>query len=203
MHQLLLFVLASLTLNLVPGPDMLYILARTVSQDKQAGLLSTAGISTGLLFHTLAAASGLSLIILQSAIAFTAVKLLGAGYLIFMGIKMLLAKKERQQQGIFIPLKMSRFKIFKQGFLTNVLNPKISIFFIAFLPQFVETDRSNIFLQMTMLGLVFIVTGTLVNATVVLLAARFKALITNSYFKTLQEKITGVILVALGIKVAW
>ena len=202
MHILLLFILASLTLNLLPGPDMLYIMARTISHDKRAGLLSSAGISTGLIIHTIAAATGLSLIILQSALAFMLVKFIGAGYLIFLGIKMITTKNNIELDVKNIS-KLDGLKVYKQGFLTNLFNPKIIIFFMAFLPQFIQQKQEHVFYQFILFGLLFIFTGTCVNTVVVLMSDKIRKYIsTKNIYKVFQEKITGLILIGLGIKLA-
>jgi threonine/homoserine/homoserine lactone efflux protein len=201
-HILLLFILASLTLNLLPGPDMLYIMARTISHNKRAGLLSSAGISTGLIIHTFAAATGLSLIILQSALAFMLVKFIGAGYLIFLGIKLILAKNN-VELNIKEISKLGGLKIYKQGFLTNLFNPKIIIFFMAFLPQFIQPRQEHVFCQFILFGFLFIFTGTCVNALVVLMSDKIRKYIsTKNIYKVFQEKITGLILIGIGIKLA-
>jgi len=201
-HSVLLFVFASLMLNLLPGPDMLYIIARTLSDDKRAGLIFTAGVSTGLMIHTLAATTGLSFIILQSAIAFTVIKLMGATYLIYMGCKMMFSDSDKRITESTIA-KSSAIKVYQQGFLTNVLNPKVAVFFIAFLPQFVQPQRGHVSLQLMIFSILFIMTGTCVNAAVALLSNRIKDfLTTDTKFQRIQENVSGGILIAMGITLA-
>ncbi len=200
-HDLIPFILASLTINLIPGPDMLFVLARTLSDHKRGGMLSTVGISTGLLLHTLAAASGLSLIILHSAIAFKAIKILGASYLIYLGIKFLLSKTVHQNIANEQNCVRSNGLIFKQGLITNLFNPKVIVFFLAFLPQFVVPTQGHIMYQFIELGLLFVVTGTCVNILVVLFSHQLKTTFGGKQsLKNLPERIAGVILITLGIK---
>src|SRR3954469_23997411 len=154
-HHLGLFVVTGLLLNLTPGQDTLYIVGRTLSQGKRAGLLSVLGITSGSVIHTLAAAFGLSAILATSAMAFTIVKLAGAAYLMYLGIRMLLDRSAA-------PTIAHEFRreddaaIYRAGLLTNVLNPKVALFFMAFLPQFVDPASGSRILSFLFLGAVFI-----------------------------------------------
>lgn len=159
-QDLLLFMLSGLLLNMIPGPDSLLIMARSASQGWRAGSAAALGIGAGTLVHILAAALGLSALLATSATAFTLVKLLGACYLLYMGLSMLLAKgRERAQPQALKPQRLAR--TFAQGFLTNVLNPKVALFFLAFVPQFIRPDAPDKALAFVFLGLVFNLNGML------------------------------------------
>ncbi|EKE68095.1 LysE family translocator [Gallaecimonas xiamenensis] len=159
-QDLLLFMLSGLLLNMIPGPDSLLIMARSASQGWRAGSAAALGIGAGTLVHILAAALGLSALLATSATAFTLVKLLGACYLLYMGLSMLLAKgREKAQPHALKPQRLAR--TFAQGFLTNVLNPKVALFFLAFVPQFIRPDAPDKALAFVFLGLVFNLNGML------------------------------------------
>jgi threonine/homoserine/homoserine lactone efflux protein len=195
------FALTGLLLNLTPGNDMIYVIARSSGQGIKAGVISALGIGGGCIVHILAAVIGLSAIIAQSAIAFDIIKYAGAAYLIYLGIKSLLSKKKKF--AINKLEEISYNKIFWQGVITNVLNPKVALFFLAFLPQFIDINSGNTTLQILFLGTWFNVVGTLVNILVALLFGKLGAWLSSSpEFVQWQERITGVLLIALGIKVA-
>ena len=159
-HDFGLFLAAGILLNLTPGPDTAYILGRSIAQGREAGVASALGICVGSIFHSCAAALGLSAILATSAVAFAAIKLLGGAYLIFLGIKMLL---DRQRQ-LSLPSNFRRrttIAAFRQGVCTNVLNPKVALFFLAFLPQFIDPASNMKLLAFLALGLTFVTTGTI------------------------------------------
>jgi RhtB (resistance to homoserine/threonine) family protein len=159
-HHFELFVVAGILLNLTPGPDTAYILGRSIAQGRDAGIASALGICVGSLFHTCATALGLSAILATSAVAFTAIRLLGGAYLIFLGIKMLLHRMIE----LTLPSNFQRrttAAAFRQGVLTNVLNPKVALFFLAFLPQFIDSASNMKTLAFLALGLTFVTTGTI------------------------------------------
>lgn len=197
-----LFIVAGLLLNAMPGPDTFYILARTVAQGRKAGILSVLGISTGCFVHTIAAALGLSAILVASSTAFMVVKLCGACYLIYLGVRMFFESSKPDM--IDSNLKpASRRAIFGQAVLTNVLNPKVAVFFLAFLPQFISSTADGTFFPLLFLGLVFIVNGTIYCMLLVLFASavidRFKA---SQRTTTLLKRATGALFVGLGAKLA-
>ncbi|HUR45335.1 MAG TPA: LysE family translocator [Candidatus Saccharimonadales bacterium] len=198
-----LFIITGLLLNMIPGPNTFYILARTVAQGRRAGILSALGISAGCLVHTVAAALGLSAILVSSATAFTIVKLCGAGYLVYLGLQMLFHSSGQQSASASTLQLASGRATFAQAVLTNVLNPKVAVFFLAFLPQFVSTGTQKTFLPFLFLGLVFIVNGTLYCMLLVLFASalslRFKA---SRRMATLLKRATGGLFVGLGFKLA-
>lgn len=197
-----MFVLTGLLLNLTPGNDMLYVIARSSGQGTKAGVISAIGIGAGCVVHILAAVLGLSALIAQSATAFDIIKYVGAAYLVYLGVKSLLSKKhsikiDESRQNL------SYKKIFWQGFITNVLNPKVALFFLAFLPQFINIHKGIASLQILFLGTWFDFVGTIVNVLVALLFGKVGVLLSTSpKFVQWQERITGTVLIALGIKVA-
>ena len=196
------FALAALMLNLTPGNDMLYVAARSTSQGVKAGIISSLGIMVGCLVHVVAAVIGISAIIAGSAVAFNIMKYLGAGYLIYLGIRSVLSK--RKSIVVRRELKpLSNRKIFLQGVITNVLNPKVALFFLAFLPQFIHPESKSAHWQILFLGIWFDAGGTLVNIIVAMLFGKIgKWLSQSPRFVQWQERITGIMLIALGIKVA-
>lgn len=196
------FALTGLLLNLTPGNDMLYVIARSSGQGIKAGVVSALGIGAGCIVHILAAVIGLSALIAQSAVAFDIIKYIGAAYLIYLGVKSILSKKKPLVIHKHLQ-KFSHQKIFWQGVFTNVLNPKVALFFLAFLPQFINIHQGNPSLQILFLGAWFDVSGTLVNVLVALLFGKIGAWLSKSpTFVQWQERITGVLLIGLGIKVA-
>jgi threonine/homoserine/homoserine lactone efflux protein len=196
-----LFIITGLLLNMIPGPDTLYILGRTVAQGRRAGILSALGISTGCFVHTLAAALGLSAILVTSAKAFMVVKLCGAAYLIYLGVQMLWPSSRKEAPGEPVLTPARGRTVFAQAVLTNVLNPKVAVFFLAFLPQFVSTTGT--FLPFLFLGLVFVVNGTIYCMLLVLFAStltrKFKA---SQRTATFLKRVTGGLFVGLGLKLA-
>lgn len=195
-----LFLSISILINLSPGPDMLYTAARSLSQGTGAGMYSAIGIFTGCLFHIAAATFGLSAIIAQSAFWFGLIKYTGAGYLIFLGLISLFNKKETRTEIAKLSM-LSGKKIFFQAMITNLLNPKVAIFFLSFLPQFINPASAHIKEQIIFLGLWFAVQGTLILMMVALLTGYFSRLLKqNKTFWKWQEKFTGIILLGLGIR---
>jgi threonine/homoserine/homoserine lactone efflux protein len=200
--DLALFVVSGLLLNITPGPDTLYIVARTASQGWRAGAVAALGIGTGLFVHTLAAAVGLSAVLAASAAAFIIVKWAGAAYLVYVGVSLLLARP-----AIHPPapaLHAAELKtVFLQGFLTNILNPKVALFFLAFLPQFVDPGAANKALAFLFLGFVFNVNGTLWNLFVAWSAARVASRIDGSGgFALWLNRTVGALFLYLGLRLA-
>jgi threonine/homoserine/homoserine lactone efflux protein len=141
-HNYWLFIVSGLLLNITPGQDTLYIVGRSISQGRRAGVLSVLGISTGCLVHTLAAAFGLSAVLAASSEAFMAVKFIGAAYLVYLGFQMILSRASPPRQ-LTTGQPARGWMIYRQGILTNVLNPKVALFFLAFLPQFIESGSNT------------------------------------------------------------
>lgn len=199
--NLLLFVTASLALLLVPGPAVLYIMTRSIDQGRKAGLISVAGIHSGTLVHILAAALGLSAILLSSALAFDLVKYLGAAYLIYLGVKKLLGKDESDATETL--QKQSLKQIYKQGVIVNVLNPKTALFFFAFLPQFVDPTHGSVSLQILLLGLIFVGLGAITDSSYAVVSSLLAGRLRESRrFKQVQRYVSGTVFVGLGITAA-
>jgi threonine/homoserine/homoserine lactone efflux protein len=167
--SLWLFVAAGLALNLTPGPDLLYITARSLAQGWRAGAASAFGIAAGCLVHTAAAALGISLLLRSSAFAYDALRLAGAAYLLYLGVQALRSPTGAAALQKVEPASMR--KVFWQGFATNVLNPKVALFFLAFLPQFADPARGAFALQIAVLGAIFIFNGLWVCLAVARTAA--------------------------------
>jgi RhtB (resistance to homoserine/threonine) family protein len=195
-----LFLSVSLLINISPGPDMLYTAARSLSQGTKAGLFSALGIFCGCLVHTAAAVFGLSKIIEESALLFSIIKYAGAAYLIYLGVRSFFEGKRTENKIVQLET-ISHRKIFMQGMITNVLNPKVAIFFLSFLPQFIDPKSAHLKEQIAFLGLWFDIQGSLILAVVAMVTGYFQAMLQqNRVFWNWQQKITGLILVGLGIK---
>jgi threonine/homoserine/homoserine lactone efflux protein len=198
------FIMAAIILNLTPGVDTMYILTRSVSQGKAAGLASVAGIMSGCIVHVLCATFGLSLILSTSAKVFTLIKWAGALYLIYLGIKTLLEKNKIFETTSAEDGVRDLIKIYKQGVLTNVLNPKVGLFFLSFLPQFIDPNHINGPLPFLILGGTFLVTGTLWCLFLTWTAALMThTLRHNSLAGTLLQKLSGIIFIGFGLKLAF
>jgi threonine/homoserine/homoserine lactone efflux protein len=200
-HSLLLFVGAGLVLNVTPGPDLLYILGRSVSQGRAAGVVSALGIGAGCLVHVLGAALGLSALLLALPHAYDLVRWAGAAYLVVLGVRALRSKAGALEVKALAPVSPRR--VFLQGALTNVLNPKVALFFLAFLPQFADPSRGPLAPQLLLLGAIFAVNGTLFCVAFALFASRLGAWLRTRFGVTrLLDRITGGLFVALGLRLA-
>jgi threonine/homoserine/homoserine lactone efflux protein len=199
-----LFVVSGLLLNITPGQDTLYIVTRSVAQGRRAGLWSVLGISTGSVLHTLAAAFGLSAILATSASAFSVVKFAGAAYLIYLGVKMLVERQASASAAVEPALQHeSAWAIYRAAVLTNVLNPKVALFFLAFLPQFVAPDAPSRVLSFLFLGAVFVFNGTLWCLVLVLAASALSGrLRRNAAGARRLRQATGAVFVGLGARLA-
>ncbi|MGH2635379.1 MAG: LysE family translocator [Actinomycetota bacterium] len=197
-HTLLVFAPVALGLLVVPGPAVLYIVTRSIDQGRTAGLVSVLGIHLGSVVHVAAAALGLSAILVSSSVAFGIVKYAGAAYLIVLGVRTLLSKEEPTDSPADVP-RASLRRIFWQGALVNVLNPKTALFFLAFLPQFVDVGRGEVWLQMVVLGMTFIALGMLSDGTYALVAARAGRWLRSSpRFRRSQRYVSGSVYLSLG-----
>jgi len=195
-----LFLTVSILINLSPGPDMIYTAARSLSQGIKAGVFSALGIFVGCLFHITAAVFGLSKVIEESVLLFSIIKYAGAAYLIYLGIRSFLNKKKAKREIEALPILTSR-KIFFQGMLTNILNPKVAIFFLSFLPQFINPQSIYLKEQIAFLGIWFDVQGTATLIVVACTIGAFKNILQkNTAIWNWQQKITGLILFGLGLK---
>ncbi|HUQ99250.1 MAG TPA: LysE family translocator, partial [Gemmatimonadaceae bacterium] len=171
-HSLLLFMAAGLALNLTPGPDMLYVAARGASEGKAAGVVSALGIGAGTFVHIALVALGLAALLAAVPLAYTVLRIGGATYLIYLGVRAIRSRSSLTLQHVE-PAALPT--IFRQGVITNVLNPKVALFFLAFLPQFIDPSRGNPALQVVALGLLFDTSGTIVNLGVALGSSRAAA----------------------------
>jgi threonine/homoserine/homoserine lactone efflux protein len=206
-HSLWLFVLSGLLLNVTPGPDTAYIIGRSVQLGWRGGAAAALGISGGCLFHVSAAAIGLSALLMASSAAFSLVKWGGAAYLCFIGTRMLLSRSAAAMDeaaiGEAAPANYTLRHVFWQGVLTNALNPKVALFFLAFLPQFVATDSPHQALAFLLLGLIFIFNGTLWCLGVAAFAARAAGRFRQSGRALLWiNRVLGGLFVYLGIRIA-
>jgi len=200
-HKLALFLTASLVLAATPGPGMLYVLSRTLAGGKREGILSSLGTFCGGLIHVVTAAAGLSVVLATSALAFSVVKYAGAGYLIYLGVKMFVgAKRDLAAEDVAPTPKGSPFV---QGVLTEVLNPKTALFFLSFIPQFVSRQGNHVFAGFFVLGLISVTLNTAGDVIAVLLAAPLKQLFTRSRRAQInQRRSSGIAMIALGAYVA-
>ncbi|MFT5119843.1 MAG: RhtB (resistance to homoserine/threonine) family protein [Psychrobacter glaciei] len=204
------FILAAILLNLTPGTDSMYIITRSMAQGQTAGFYSVLGITSGILVHTLLAALGLSVLLANSPTAFMLVKYIGASYLCYLGFKMLTSKSSNsnsitnslsKDQHVTSQKDVDGWQIYKQGVLTNVFNPKVALFFLAFFPQFIDSSYAYGMLSFLMLGLTFAVTGFVWCLCLALLAARFSTrLRENPSIETMLNRISGVVFIGLGIR---
>lgn len=191
------FAAASLALAVVPGPAVLYIVARSVDQGRAAGLVSALGIGTGGLVHALAATIGLSSLLASSATAFAIVKYAGAAYLIVLGIRRLLTRDEGADELARAPVGSRR--IFRDGVVVNVLNPKTALFFLAFLPQFVDPDAAAASLQILLLGLIFVAIAFCSDSIWALAAGTLGGWLRRArWYLGVKRWVTGTVFVALG-----
>jgi threonine/homoserine/homoserine lactone efflux protein len=202
-HDLWLFVLSGLLLNITPGPDTLYIVGRSSTQGWRAGAIAALSIGVGTMVHIAAAALGLSAILAASAAAFTVVKMVGAAYLLYVGFSLIRSAGKSASPSAVGVRPASIRQIFVQGFLTNVLNPKIALFFLAFLPQFVAADASSKPLAFLFLGVVFDFNGTLWNLAVAWSAAKLSStLAPSAAFKRWFNRCVGSLFIFIGIRLA-
>ena len=194
------FTLAAYILIVIPGPAVLYVIARAIEQGKMAGVMSVLGVSFGALIHTLAAALGISAIFAASAVAFNIVKYLGAAYLIYLGITTLRQKPTTTE---IVVQAQTHWQIFRQGLVVNLLNPKTALFFLAFLPQFTDPARGPLWVQMSVLGTIFAVVALLSDTIYALAAGQLSDwLQQNKTFQKRQKQVSGVTYIALGLVAA-
>jgi threonine/homoserine/homoserine lactone efflux protein len=201
--SLLLFVTSSIVFLLIPGPAVLYIVSRSVGHGRAAGLVSAMGITTGTLFHIAAATLGLSALLVSSALAFQFVKYLGGAYLIYLGVRMLRSSDTQWEKGANGGEERLR-RIFGQGVLVNLLNPKTALFFLAFLPQFVDPAKGHAGLQIFELGVLFALMGWCSDSLWALAAGTVAHRLRESArLRLVQRNVSGGILIALGLASAF
>lgn len=198
---LLVFAVAAIALIAVPGPNLLYIGARSMSEGRRAGLVSVLGVETGTLLHVAAAAVGLSALVASSAVAFAFVKYAGAAYLVFLGVRALLADDPPADAGPAPAVSLAR--AYRQGVLVQLLNPKVALFFLAFLPQFADPDRGSVATQILVLGSVVAILGVTISSLYAVAAGAAGArLRSRSGFPRRQRQLSGVVYIALGAAAA-
>ena len=197
----MLFLSAAILLNIAPGPDMLYLISKTMSQEKRVGFASILGFGTGALIHTLFVSLGISAIISTSVVGFKIIKYTGAAYLFYLGIKALLSggikfKENEKKEG-----DNSFLKSFSQAVIIDVTNPKVALFFIAFLPQFYRVNGTSKIIQFMTLGLIIILIGFIVESIIVLLSDKIAHLLKKKpIVSRILDKVFGTVLIGLGIR---
>lgn len=202
-HDYWLFVAAGVVLNLTPGQDTFYILGRSVAQGARIGVASALGIGAGSLVHTALAAAGLSAILAASATAFVVVKLAGAAYLVYLGVRMMMADTARELVPAGGGRMASASVAFRDGVVTNVLNPKVALFFLALMPQFIEPTSDTKVLAFLALGITFITTGTIWCLVLALAAGRVRHLCSRHPERlSLLSRVAGGLLIGLGLRLA-
>lgn len=196
------FALASLVFFVVPGPSVIYIVTRSITQGRMAGIVSLLGVALGATAHIAAAALGLSALLVRSVVAFNVLKYAGAAYLVYVGIGKLFERDEIDATGPLPAQPLTR--IFRQGVVVNLLNPKTALFFLAFLPQFVDVDRGSVPLQMMVLGSIFILLGILSDGTYALVASQLGDLLRRKRsFARRQRLLSACIYIGLGLTAAF
>lgn len=195
-----LFLLTAVTLNLYPGPDTLYILGRSAAQGRAAGVVSALGIGVGAVIHSLLGAAGLTALVAASATAYQFVKWAGAAYLVYLGLTMMLFRVDGPAQAARPPQSLPR--VFRQGVLTNVLNPKVALFFLALIPQFIAPGAAHPGLAFLILGLTFVATGTTWCLCVAMLGGMINRRVRGGTGAVWLKRVGGGLLAGLGAKLA-
>ncbi|MGC3874525.1 LysE family translocator [Halomonas sp. GXIMD04776] len=197
------FLGAAIVLNISPGPDLIYILSRTIANGRRIGIASSLGVCSGAFVHVVAAAAGISAILMTSAVAFMVVKYIGGAYLIYLGIQALRSSGASFDAARVSKKPVTAWRAYKQGVMIDVLNPKVAIFFMAFLPQFVRADAGPVALQLILLGLAVNIIAVIIECSIVLLAARTTTFFRNSSrLSKWLDRVLGTVLVALGVRLA-
>ena len=202
MPDLGLFLVASAVLTIAPGPDIVYVLTRSVAQGRLAGYAAALGFATGVIFHTALAALGIAALIRSSTFAFSLVRYAGAGYLIYLGIRIL------ADRGAFRLAKdnadIALWTVYKQSVIGNALNPKVTLFFLSFLPQFINVNAGQVELQMVLLGVIFMLQTVLIFGAIAFFSGVIgEKLRSNSAIADRLNIFAGIIFIALGMRVAW
>ena len=200
-EKIFLFVVATLAINLSPGPSIFYATSVALSGGARAALISVSGMSVGVFMHVLAAASGVAALLATSALAFTVVKYLGAAYLLYLGLKTWM-----QPTGVTDKVKLHSSKAarayFYKGVFVDLLNPKVGLFFLAFLPQFINAEGGSAFLQTLVLGTIFIILGWIVTSSIAIIAAKGATVVRGPAKEWIERWIPGGVLIGLGVRLA-
>ncbi|MGI2130245.1 LysE family translocator [Shewanella baltica] len=201
LNSLLLFAVACLAINLIPGPDVIYIVSNTMKGKMISGLKAATGLGVGYFVHTLAASLGLSAIILSSALAFSIVKWLGAAYLVYLGIQALISMWRGNNKMVVDDNSKPNGNVFFQGIVVSVLNPKVALFFLSFLPQFIDPLAGSTSIQLLTLGLIFSLLATLCNVLYASAGSWVFSRPNSQRYSRALEGISGVLLIGLASKV--
>ncbi len=203
-HDFPAFLTAGILLNLTPGNDTIYIVSRSLAQGRRAGILSALGIGTGSIGHTLLAAFGLSVLLARSLFIFNIVKYAGAAYLVFVGVLMVRRAPAWDMDHAPAAARAGQLKVYRQAVFTNLLNPKVAMFYLAFLPQFVEPVSRHAAVPFIILGLTFTFTGTVWCLILALMSSRIQShLMAHENFSRLIRRCCGAVLVGLGVRLAF
>ncbi len=203
LSYLLLFLFASFTWSVIPGPDVLYILTKTIANGKKVGIASVLGVFTGSLLHVFLAVFGLSATIASSVIAFTFIKVVGACYLVFLAYQAFRSSGTSLDMSNTTQPKETPFYSFKQGVLVDILNPKVAVFFVAFLPQFIRNDHGSTLFQLLYLGLIFVFIALIVEVIYVLVASKLTEKVrSNKKISVWLNRIVATVFLTLGINLA-
>ena len=196
-----LFIAAALALNVTPGPAIAYVMSRSFAQGRTAGLVSAIGLGTGSLLHAIGATLGLSAVVAYSPMAYPVVKYLGAAYLVYLGVGLLRQRSAPLANAVLPRLSLSR--VYWQGVLTEILNPKVALFFLSFLPQFVDPARGSVAGQTLFFGLLFHVTGVPINMLVAIAGSAIAASFSrNPLVERIRNWLSGIVLIGLGVRLA-
>jgi len=200
-ETIVLFMAAVLALNVTPGPSIAYVMSRSFGQGRTAGLVSAVGLGTGSLLHAIGATLGLSAVVAYSPMAYAVIKYLGAAYLVYLGVGLLRQRTVRVADAVLPGLSLSR--VYWQGVLTEILNPKIALFFLSFLPQFVDPARGSVARQTLFFGLLFHVTGVPINMLVAVAGSAIAASFSrNPLLERIRNWLSGTVLIGLGVRLA-
>ncbi|MFD2178289.1 LysE family translocator [Veronia pacifica] len=202
-NSLFLFVIACLTINMIPGPDVIYIVSNTMKGHTASAMKAALGLGVGYFFHTMAACLGLSAIIVSSALAFSFIKWLGAFYLLYLGVRSLLSVWRGKQTIEVKSNSVSSHGVFMQGVIVSALNPKVAIFFLSFLPQFVDTSAGSVSMQLLLLGLLFSTLATLCNVLYAVAGNWMFSRPSSQRYSRALEGVSGVLLIGLAGKLAY
>lgn len=200
LQQIISFILASAALTFLPGPDNIFVLTQSLTRGKRFGLGISLGLVSGLIIHTFLAAFGISLLISQSPIAFSVIKYLGAAYLFYLAISAIREKPQAPQtENLEFQKQVSSFSLWQTGFIMNLLNPKVIVFFIAFFPQFIITDGMKTHWQMIILGLIFMTIALIIFSLIATLAGYFSKYLNNPKFWKIIKWVKFIILAGIGM----
>jgi threonine/homoserine/homoserine lactone efflux protein len=201
-NDLGVFLAATLALNLTPGPDMLYVVTRSATEGRASGVISALGIATGCVVHTVAVAAGVTGLLAAVPVAYDGLRYLGAAYLVYLGVRRLV-RPGLPASGRATSPPRGLWPVYRQGAITNVLNPKVALFFLAFLPQFLDRSAGGVSLQLAALGTLFNLSGTIVNVLVALAASGTARWTRGSAIPEWAARASGLVFVGLGLRLAW